>query len=668
MTVMGRGDFSVLHGSLHQYTSIYQPSMKHLLLFTALGLLILAAGYGCAGDKSNAMQHEKSSYAAKVKEAYLAGIARFDTAVTRLDVAVREMSADSLSNLSARTAYVEARLAYKRVECLSEHFFPETGRALNGALLDEVEDDDPNHVVLGPEGLQVIEEKLYAEPAVPGDDLREDIITLRANAKRLRLLAEANEFSDQNIFDAMFREVIRVISLGLAGFDTPAAGTSVREAAAALEGIRECYAVYGVELREKAPREHRAIDSLFAAAIAHLESNPEFLQFDQLQFIRAYANPIYAALHRAQSILKIPFPDDRRAVSVNATSIFEHDAFDPLFFAPSYALKTGPDHAALGRLLFFDPVLSGNESRACASCHRPELAFTDGMSTSTAFDNKGHVARNAPTLINAGLQGSSFFDGRVSYLEDQATDVLANPAEMHGSMEVAVAKLRRSPDYVKMFEKAYGSGEKAVSDLHIRVALASYIRSLVSSNAPFDRYVGGENAAMPETAKRGFNLFMGKAKCGTCHFMPLFNGAVPPTFAKTEVEILGVTQGLDTLQPKLDQDLGRFNVHRIEIHRHAFKTPTLRNIELTAPYMHNGAFATLEDVMEFYDHGGGAGMGLDVPNQTLPPDRLNLTDEEEADIIAFLKALTDTTNLPGRPERLPEMAGVASARSVGGRY
>lgn len=642
--------------------------MKHLVLFTALGLLILAVGYGCAGDTGNAMQPEKSLHAAKVKDVYLAGIARFDSAVTHLEMAVREMGADSLSNLSARNAYVEARLAYKRVEGLSEHFFPETGRALNGPLLDEVEEDDPNRVVLAPEGLQVIEEKLYAEPAVPGSELHEDLVTLRANVKRLRLLAEANELSDQNIFDAMFREVIRVIALGLAGFDTPVAGTSVREAAASLEGIRECYTVYGADLQVKAPAEHRAIDSLFSAAIAHLESNPEFLQFDQLQFIRAYANPLYSALHRAQGILEIPFPDDRRAVSVKAVSIFDPGAFDPLFFAPSYTWKTGPDHAALGRLLFFDPVLSGNESRACASCHRPELAFTDGMATSTAFDNKSHVARNAPTLINAGLQGGSFFDARVSYLEDQATDVLANPAEMHGSTEIAVAKLRRSPEYVKMFEKAYGGGEGAINDLNIRIALASYIRSLVSSNAPFDRYVRGDNTAMTETAKRGFNLFMGKAKCGTCHFMPLFNGAAPPTFAKTDVEVLGVTRGLDTLRPELDPDLGRFNLYGIEIHRHAFKTPTLRNVELTAPYMHNGTFATLEDVMEFYEHGGGAGMGLDVPNQTLPPDRLNLTAEEKADIIAFLKALTDTTGLPGRPEKLPEMAGVASARNVGGRY
>ncbi len=639
--------------------------MKRLIIVIASVLLVLAIGYGFAGNTARTTGIPRGE---TVREGYLAGIARLDSAVRVLETAIVRMNGDSASVREARLALADARLAYKRIEFLSEQFAPETSRGLNGPVLDEVEEDDPNQIVIAPEGLQVIEEKLYAEPAMPGDSVRDDLASLRANLLRLRTLAGAKELSDQNIFDAMLRQIVRVMALGLAGFDSPIAATSVREAAAALEGMRDGYAPYAPELRKKDPLLGRRLDSLFAGGIANLESNPDFLGFDRLHFIRAYANPLYSALHRAQAVLGIPFPEDRRAISVAAASPFDRDAFDPLFFAPSYAWETTPAHTELGRALFFDPVLSGNGRRACASCHRPELAFTDGAARSVAFDFKGSVERNAPTLLNAGLQGSSFFDGRVLYLEDQATAVLANPAEMHGSLAVSVEKLRLSPGYVKLFEKAYGRGEKAISDLNVRIALASYIRSLNSYNAPFDRYLRGENNALPESARRGFNTFMGKAKCGTCHFMPLFNGAVPPTFAKTEMEILGVTETSDTLRPKLDPDPGRFAVNRVELQRHAFKTPTLRNVELTAPYMHNGAFATLEQVMEFYDHGGGAGMGLDVPNQTLPADRLNLTDAEEADIIAFLKSLTDVSAAGDRPARLPDLGHAAGARSLGGEY
>jgi cytochrome c peroxidase len=143
--------------------------------------------------------------------------------------------------------------------------------------------------------------------------------------------------------------------------------------------------------------------------------------------------------------------------------------------------------------------------------------------------------------------------------------------------------------------------------------------------------------------KRGFNLFMGKAQCGTCHFAPTFFGNVPPFYGTSESEVLGVPKVWDTLNPVLDADIGRYKFMEFPDFMHAFKTSTVRNAELTKPYMHNGGFKSLEDVVDFYDRGGGAGMGLDVPNQTLPDKKLNLTAAEKKDIVAFMKALTDTT-------------------------
>ncbi|MNQ90012.1 Cytochrome c551 peroxidase precursor [compost metagenome] len=140
---------------------------------------------------------------------------------------------------------------------------------------------------------------------------------------------------------------------------------------------------------------------------------------------------------------------------------------------------------------------------------------------------------------------------------------------------------------------------------------------------------------------KGFNLFMGKAKCATCHFMPLFNGTAGPSFSNTEGEVLGVLQDPKAQIPVIDSDEGRYNWTKMDVLKFAFKTPTLRNIALTAPYMHNGAYQTLEEVMDFYNKGGAAGMGITLENQTLSPDPLNLNKKEIQDIIAFLKTLND---------------------------
>jgi len=167
--------------------------------------------------------------------------------------------------------------------------------------------------------------------------------------------------------------------------------------------------------------------------------------------------------------------------------------------------------------------------------------------------------------------------------------------------------------------------------------IAAYIRSLQQMSTPFDRYMKGDTAALSAWAVKGFNLFMGKAKCGTCHFMPLFNGAVPPYFDKIESEVLGVPLSKD--QAVVDTDSGAYNIYRIGYQMYSFKTPTVRTSTQTAPYMHNGIYQTLDEVIDFYDHGGGAGLGIELEFQTLPSDSLHLTAEEKQQIKAFLEVL-----------------------------
>ena len=189
---------------------------------------------------------------------------------------------------------------------------------------------------------------------------------------------------------------------------------------------------------------------------------------------------------------------------------------------------------------------------------------------------------------------------------------------------------------------------RVTSERDLRAALAAYVRSLIAFDAPFDRALRGDTNAVSSAVRRGFNVFMGKAACGTCHFAPLFSGTVPPTFVVSDPEVIGVPRTLDARAP-LDRDLGRGAIDRRSGMAHAFKTPSVRNAALTAPYMHNGALRTLDDVIDFYDRGGGAGRGLDVPNQTLAAHPLHLTAAERRELLAFLESLTDTAGTTARP-------------------
>ena len=176
----------------------------------------------------------------------------------------------------------------------------------------------------------------------------------------------------------------------------------------------------------------------------------------------------------------------------------------------------------------------------------------------------------------------------------------------------------------------------------IAKAIAAYIRTLHPQNSPFDKYIqGGPDSLLTTSQVRGANLFMGKAQCATCHFMPLFNGLIPPDYTVTEFEVLGTTRTDRLDEPQLSKDQGRYNVYPLPFFKGAFKTPTVRNTAVTAPYMHNGAFHSLEKVLEFYNKGGGQGLGLSMPSQTLSSHALGLTKKEMQDIIRFLHALTD---------------------------
>jgi cytochrome c peroxidase len=272
----------------------------------------------------------------------------------------------------------------------------------------------------------------------------------------------------------------------------------------------------------------------------------------------------------------------------------------------------------LGKQLYFDGRLSKNNAISCAFCHNPGTGFADSRQTSIGVD--GVIGgRQSPTVFNTAFNHIQFWDGRARSLEEQAIGPIHNPVEMAETHEHVVAKLGKIKGYQQQFRAVFGTD---VNLQGIAEAIAAYERTVLSTNSAFDKYVSGDQKAMDDAAVRGLSLFKGKARCILCH-----NGG---NFTDNQFHNLGVPQ----VGP-MKEDLGRFAVSRAEKDKGAFKTPTLRSITETAPYMHDGAFKTLEEVVDFLDQGGGNNPHL---SSLMKP--LNMTAEEKADLIAFLKALT----------------------------
>ena len=293
--------------------------------------------------------------------------------------------------------------------------------------------------------------------------------------------------------------------------------------------------------------------------------------------------------------------------------------------------ETSPEKAELGRMLFFDPVLSKNQDLSCATCHNPSLGFSDGLQTAM------NLQRNSMSLWNVVYNTNFFWDGRESTLESQVLVPLHASNEMAASDEETVSRLKEIPAYVDLFNSAFGGGADSVSIENLQTAIASFERTLISNNSPFDKYAAGQFDALTGQQRRGLDLFRSAStRCFECH--------AAPTFSNDNFFVTGV--------PDLNgqpHDAGRAAASD-DGKDGAFKAPSLRNVALSAPYMHNGAFATLEEVIDFYAKGGGMEQGIQVDRHILPID---LSPQEREDLVAFLFALTDESAMPEVPASVP---------------
>jgi len=278
----------------------------------------------------------------------------------------------------------------------------------------------------------------------------------------------------------------------------------------------------------------------------------------------------------------------------------------------------------LGKSLFFDPRLSGSKWISCATCHNPALGWSDGLPTAIGKDMKV-LHRATPTILNTAYQKRQFWDGRARTLEEQALGPIVAETEMNGNLDEVLERLAAVPGYVKLFDSAYpGEG---ITKNTLAKALANFERTIVSTESPFDRWRKGDRNAVSESAKNGFKIFVDeeKGRCVLCH----------QGFNFTD-------NGFHNIGLKGNEDPGRFAQVPVKILKGAFKTPTLRDVAITAPYMHNGAYNTLAEVIEHYDRAGED--KNEIPDPNMRP--LQLTSQEKADLVEFLKTLT------GRPLRV----------------
>lgn len=528
-----------------------------------------------------------------------------------------------------KTAFIAARAQYKKIEYYVEYFFPSSSAMINGAPIDEIELGE--NLIENPTGFQVMEELIYEAPTTENREaLLNEVKKMQLNLKRMDRYNQQYEITDAQLFDAIRLELFRITSLGITGFDTPAALQSLPEAAAALNGITDVLDLYGAG---------NNLQTMLKTAIDQLRSAKDFNSFDRLNFITAYLQPIGEQAGQLRRDLKIGTAASGSALQDDALSLFQKNAFNVNRFVGNHTEYQSGAKVALGKLLFNSTILSNAGKRSCASCHHENKAFTDGLVTAAGL--KGILLRNTPTLTYAGLQRGFFYDLKAGSLEDQALDVVHHKNEMDGSLEEASKRLNSDKGYAAAFAKAFNDKAGKADPWRIQHALASYIRSLSPFSSRLDKYMQGDKKQLNAEEKSGFNLFMGKAKCGSCHFAPLFNGTQAPLFQKSEAEVLGVPSRPDTINATIDKDEGRYTLNPYPQYKYAFKTTTLRNISKTAPYMHNGVYKTLEEVLDFYNRGGGAGIGIVLDNQTLAPDPLKLSKKEIQDIVAFLKTLDD---------------------------
>jgi cytochrome c peroxidase len=579
--------------------------------------LLLLSTLGCKKEEKITTI---SSTNKKIKTFYTSEL---NSCITLLDsISILKKIEDNIS------LYIKARKHFKKIEPILASIDKNNYKSLNAPNILQVQEEDLTDIkIRNPFGFQVIEELLH-ESKIDTLQLQHTLLITSSRLKLIKKNAYIN-LKDYHIIWLVRDQIIRIATTGITGFDSPVLGTSLLESQYTYKTLITLIDFFQDKFTSK--EVYATLIASFQNAIKVLDH--DFDSFDRYTFIKEHTDKQLKLLIETQEDWKVTFPFEM-AISNNATALFSPNAINVFYFTDHKSDTTHLKQKELfGKELFNDKTLSKDYTMACASCHIKDLAFTDGKKT---FNSR--QVRNSPTLTYAAYQQSFFMDARTGSLEGQIVGVADNHNEFNLPMDSIVNRVKKNPKYKLLLASLYGSKKL---DFNIRHAIASYIRKLSPFNSKFDNNINKKENTLTNQEKKGFNLFMGKAVCATCHFPPVFNGTVPPNFMDTELELIGVPEKNDTINAVISTDPGRYNIFHTKERKGFFKTPTVRNIAKTAPYMHNGVYKNLEAVLDFYNRGGGKGIGIYEEYQTLPFDELNLTKEEQNMIISFMKTLTD---------------------------
>ena len=577
---------------------------------------------------------------------------------------------------SLRTQIETARLKLKNIDFWLRYFEPNAYRKINGPLPVEWENEvfekfEPPYRREGA-GLSLAELSLDQTPLI-----KDSLIQLIKKSEEAIKTFEADSITSQLNSYSHFFLANRLFLLNLAaiyttGFECPDTNHVIPELRSMLLGTKEIYNSYNQSFPEK-PLTGEYLEK-YEKTISFVEMQGDgFSSFNHFDFIRDYVNPLFAMNQK--------FINDYNARSINYNDYTLNNNIQSIFDKSLYASqntkglysmvedeKTLREIRYIGKLLFYDPILSGNNMRSCASCHKPTEYFTDTtIGLAFQFDKQQRLPRNTPTLINSVYNHLLMLDGKHISLQAQGKDVITNPNEMGSNEKELIKKVLSCKVYKEAFKSflKLTPEEKDITINHIVSAITFYDGSYSRFYSPFDNAMNNKGFVSDE-AKSGFNLFMSRAKCATCHFVPNFNGVKPP-YIGSEFEVLGTPA--DTSFKDLSSDKGRYMINKAPETLHAFRTGSIRNAEYTKPYMHNGVFKSLEEVIDFYDVGGGQGKKLIVNNQTLPGDSLHLTRSEKKELLAFIYSLNEDIIFEEPPASLPPSTDKAlNNRKPGGEY
>ncbi len=484
------------------------------------------------------------------------------------------------------------------------------------------------------------------------------------------ILQQLNSFHHFYLCNRLY--LLNLAAIYTTGFECPNEDMVIPELSQMLSDVGTIYSAFNQTFAATPLPDAYLI--LYQNAINFVHDQPQSINsFNHYAFIRDYINPLYKLnqdLIRKYKVVSKSMVDYTLNKQVN--SIFDKS----LYFGqnPKGIFLRVNDEVALseidnlGKSLFYDPILSGNIERSCASCHIPKMFFTDTtLTTSINFDRKSDLRRNTPTLLNTQYNHLLMYDGKHLTLQNQAKGVITSIDEMGGDEKELMKRINSCKEYKSRFTKLlkYTPQEKEITVSHIYSAITYYYSKFNGFDAPFDKSMNLQTE-ISSSAIKGFNLFMGKAQCATCHFVPQFNGVKPP-YIGSEFEVIGVPA--DTSYQKLSGDSGRYNIFQASETLHAFRTGTIRNSMHTQPYMHNGVFNTMEQVIQHYNTGGAIGHGLLLPNQTLSGDPLNLSETEIQELITFIATLTEQIVFENPPENIPKSKQIVlNKRKIGGSY